>query len=152
MQWYREMMMKAYIVNQRKFKSLAGQIRDAERQILKRQQGIGVRTAMLVRKIHQQMTAPATLLLAGGIGFIVGELTKRQNLNNRGNAVKSHTTETTTPFKSALNLIISLHTFYTALPLAWIIKSLHQPGESGQATKRQYRPVATAADSCRRSA
>jgi hypothetical protein len=148
-------MMKACIIlNRSKSKSLTDQIRYAERQILKRQQGVGVRTAILVRKIHQQMTAPATLLLAGGIGFIIGELTKRQRLNSRGNAVKTHAAETTTPFRSALNLMISLHTFYTALPLAWIIKSLHHPDILGQAPKRQFRPVAAAsgaADSRRRT-
>ena len=62
---------------------------------MNRQRRTGVRTATLVRKIQQQMTAPATLLLAGGIGFILGELTQRQTTKSRGAADKVRTPETT---------------------------------------------------------
>jgi len=75
-------------------KSLTAQINAAERQVLNRQQEVGIRTTTLVRKIHQQMTAPATLLLAGGIGFIIGELTKRQTSKKRpGTVDKPQATE-----------------------------------------------------------
>jgi len=146
--------MKAYFPSLRKPKSLAAQIRDAERQVLKRQQEVGVRTTTLVRKIHQQITAPATLLMAGSIGFIIGELTKRQTTNSRGTTDKPRATETS-PLTTALNLIGSAHTLYMALPIAWIMKSFNQPGASGrQASKRQSRPVpasSSAAGNRRRS-
>jgi len=139
-------MMKAFFPSVSKSKSLAAQIRDAERQVLKRQQEVSVRAFTLIQKIHQQMTAPATLLLAGGIGFIIGELTKRQTTNSRGNADKPRTAETT-PLRTALNLMTSFHTLYTALPIAWMIKSFNQPGASGrQAPKRQSKPVPAAAN------
>jgi hypothetical protein len=145
-------MMKAYILNRSKPRSLTVQIRDAERQVLKRQEVVGVRTTTLIRKMHQQMTAPSTLLLAGGIGFIIGELTKRQTTNNRGTANKQRTTETS-PLRTALNLMASVHTLYTALPIAWMIKSFHQPATSGQAPERQFHPAASgAAGNRRRSA
>jgi hypothetical protein len=89
------------------------------------------------------MTAPATLLLAGGTGFIIGELTKRQTPNSRGTAGKPRAAETT-PLRTALNLMTSVHTLYTALPLAWMIKSFHQTDASGQAPERQFQPVAAA--------
>jgi len=134
-------MKKTYSPSVSKPKSLAAQIRDAELQVLKRQQGVDVRTTTLVRKIHQHMTAPATLLLAGGIGFIIGELTKRQTLNSRGTADKPRTAETST-LTTALNLIISVRTLYMALPIAWIMKSFNQPCASGrQASKRQSRAM-----------
>jgi hypothetical protein len=101
--------------------SLAARIRQAERQVAKRQRGVDVQSGRLVRQIHQQMTAPGTLLLAGGIGFIIGELTKRQTPKMLG-AVE------TTPWRTALNLATSAHTLYTALPLAWIVKSFHSRG------------------------
>jgi hypothetical protein len=146
--------MKTYSPSVSKPKSLAAQIRDAERQVLKRQQGVGVRTTTLVREIHQQMTAPATLLLAGGIGFIIGELTKRQTTNSRGATDKPRAAETS-PLTTALNLIGSAHTLYMALPIAWIMKSFNQPRTSGcQASKRQSRPVpasSSAAGNPRRS-
>ena len=142
-------MIKAYLSSSSKSKSLTSQIRDAELQILSRQRGVGVRADMLIKKMHQEMTAPSTLLLTVGIGFIIGELTKRQTPNNLGTADKQRATGTS-PLKTTLNLLISVHTLYTALPIAWIMKSLHQPGSSDrQATERQARPVA--AENCGRS-
>jgi hypothetical protein len=138
-------MMKASILKRSEPKSLTAKILDAEQQMSKRQEEVGVRAAMLVRKIHQQMTAPATLLLAGGIGFIIGELTERQTPKFLGTADKARAGETT-PLRTALNLMTWVHTLYTALPIAWIIKSFHQPGASGQAPEQQVRPVAAASD------
>lgn len=143
-------MMKAYLLNRSKSKSLTAQIRDTEQQLLKRQEVVGDRAATLIRKIHQQLTAPSTLLMTVGIGFIIGELTKRQTTNNTDTVNKQRTTETS-PLRTALNLMTSVHTLYTALPIAWIMKSFYQPGSSDrQATERQARrPVA--AGNCRRS-
>ena len=58
----------------------------------------------LVRNMHQKVIAPAPLLLAGGIGFILGELTQRQTAKSRGAADKLGTTETT-HLRTALNLM-----------------------------------------------
>lgn len=124
-------------------KSLTAQIKDAERQVLIRQRGFDDSAVMLTRKIHQQMTKPATLLLASGIGFILGELTQCQNPKSRGAADKPRASETT-PLRTALNLMASAQTLYTALPLVWMMKSLHQPSTSDQADKRQVQPEATA--------
>ena len=135
-------MRAAYLPNRSNPKSLTAKIRDAERQVLNRQRGVGVRAATLARKIQQQMTAPASLLLASGVGFIIGELTKRQTPLFLGAADKPRAAETT-PLSTALNLMSAAHTLYTGLvPLAWMMKSFHQPGASGPATERQYHPVA----------
>ncbi|MDD2722832.1 MAG: hypothetical protein PHH59_02250 [Methylovulum sp.] len=69
----------------------------------------------------QILTTPPNLLLACGIGFIIGELTKQfpatdENGNN-GPANK------TTPFKITLNLFSSIQTLYTALPLVLMMTS-----------------------------
>jgi len=124
-------------------KSLTAQINAAERQVLNRQQEIGIRTTTLVRKIHQQMTAPATLLLAGGIGFIIGELTKRQTSKKRPGTVDKPQAAETSPLRIALNLITSARTLYTALPLVWMMKSYRQPGASGQTPAPYSQPMAT---------
>ncbi len=136
-------MITAHLLKRNKPKSLRTQIGDAERELLNRQRRVGVRTATLVRNIHQQVTAPATLLLAGGIGFILGELTQRQTTKSRGAAGKLRTTETT-PLRTALNLMTSIHTLYTALPLAWLMKSFYQPDLSGQTSERQFQPMTSA--------
>ena len=146
-------MIKAYLLKRNKPKSLRARIRAAERELLNRQQRVGVRTATLVRNIHQQVTAPATLLLAGGIGFILGELTQRQTTQSRGAAGKLRTTGTT-PLRTALRLMTSIHTLYTGLPLAWLMKSFYQPDLSGQTSERQFQPMTSApnaTDSRRRS-
>jgi len=146
-------MIKAYLLKRNKSKSLRAQIRAAERELLNRQQKVGVRTATLVRNIHQQVTAPAALLLAGGIGFILGELTQRKTTQSRGAKGKLRTTGMT-PLRTALNLMTSIHTLYTALPLAWLMKTFYQPDLSGQTSERQFQPMTSApnaTDSRRRS-
>ncbi|HEY8096694.1 MAG TPA: hypothetical protein VIE65_11475 [Methylobacter sp.] len=122
-------------------KSLTAQINAAERQVLNRQQEVGIRTATLVRNIHQQMTAPATLLLAGGIGFIIGELTKRQTSKKRPGTVDKPQATESSPLRIALNLITSARTLYTALPLVWMMKSYCQPDASGQTPSRHSQPM-----------
>ena len=133
-------MMASYRLNRSQPKSLTAQIRDAERQVLNRQRGVGVRAAALVRTIHQQLTAPATLLLAGGIGFIMGELTQRHPPQSRGTDDKPRAAETT-PLRTMLNFMTSAHALYTALPLAWMMKSFHKLGASGHAPERRSHPV-----------
>jgi len=134
-------------------KSLTAQINAAERQVLNRQQEVGIRTTTLVRKIHQQMTAPATLLLAGGIGFIIGELTKRQTSKKRPGTIGKPQATENSPLRIALNLITSARTLYTALPLVWMMKSYRQPGASGQTPAPYSQPMTTpsAAHNLRRS-
>lgn len=131
--------MTNYLLNRSNHKSLTAQIRDAEQQVLIRQRGVGIRAAMLVRKIHQQMTSPATLLLAGGIGFIIGELTKRQTPKFSSTADKSRAAETS-PLRTALNLITSVRTLYMALPIAWMMKSFHQQGAVGSSPRMAVSP------------
>ena len=137
-------MIKVYLSSISKSRSLTAQIKNAEQQISIRQREAGVRADTLTRKIHQQITAPSTLLLAGGIGFIIGELTKRQTSKNRGAAGKQRTTGTS-PLRTALNLMTTVHTLYTALPIAWKIKFFHQYGSSSQqASDLQSEPESAA--------
>lgn len=108
-------------------KSLTAKINAAERQLLNRQQQVDIGTVTLVHKIHQQMTAPATLLLTGGIGFIIGDLTKRPSSKKHPGTVENPRTSENSPLKIVLNLMTSARTLYTALPLVWIMKSYCQP-------------------------
>lgn len=58
--------------------SLAGQIDEAEQRLRNRRLLVRVRGTALNRKLRQWMTDPGVLLSAGGIGFLIGELTQRQ--------------------------------------------------------------------------
>ncbi|QSA97745.1 hypothetical protein [Methylococcus sp. EFPC2] len=140
-------MMATYFSNRSKSKFLTAQIRDAERQVMYRRQAVGDRYATLVQTTHQQMTAPASLLLAAGIGFIIGELTRRQSTSLRIAADKAPATETT-PLTSALNLFTTVRTLYMALPLAWLMKllrSLGAPGPAPEPQSKTHRIARTAA-------
>lgn len=118
-------MMAIYTRNRINPTSLSAQIKDAEQQILSRQRSISVSTDTLVRKMQQQMIAPTTFLFAAGVGFLLGEITKREPSKARGITDKPHTVETS-PLRTALSLVTSIQTLYTALPIAWMIKSFNQ--------------------------
>jgi hypothetical protein len=125
-------MIVAYQLRRRKLNALTTQIEAVEQRVLNRQQTISVRTTLLIFKIQGQLTAPRTLLLASSIGFIFGELTK-----SCGSAAKSKSVETS-PLTTTLNLVVSLHALYMALPVAWIMKTFKQ---RRQMPDRPYREV-----------
>lgn len=127
--------MRDHFIKRRKARSLNAQISNIEWEILQRQQSIHVRGDSLIRKIRQQLTAPTSLLLSGGVGFLLGELTKRRAAKSCGNGDKSKA-PATSPLITALNLISTARTLYMALPIAWMLKSYKQ---SGQSSERRYR-------------
>jgi len=137
--------MAAYLPYQLKPKSLATQIREAEHQVSNRQRKVSASGATLARQIHQQMTTPASLMLAGGIGFILGELTKRHTGKAQGTADKTRSSTVTVPLTTAINFITSAYTLYTAvLPLAWMVKPLRQTCTQEPMHTQPYQPVADA--------
>ncbi|MGZ5017990.1 MAG: hypothetical protein ACXV8U_19640 [Methylobacter sp.] len=146
----------SYPVNQSKSKFLDDQIRQAEWRVQKHQQMVDLRTTTLVQKIYQQLTDPASLLLAGGIGFILGEVTKRQTSKPRATDGKDKARSTeTSPLKVVLNLMTSAQTIYTALPIVWMLKSHFQrpdaATEGADARLQSSVPVSGPARNRRRS-
>lgn len=128
-------------LNQRKSSSLADQIKDTERKRLIHKRKISMQVDKLVQDVHQEITAPGSLLLASGIGYIIGELTKR----NKAPKLRGATTAQS-PLKVAMNLITSAHTLYSALPLTLMIKSLYQSDAPGQSLQPQTRHAAKSQD------
>ncbi|HRC73311.1 MAG TPA: hypothetical protein PK880_12385 [Candidatus Competibacter sp.] len=57
-------------------RSLAEKIADTENRISERRRLLVARRTFVAQRIREQVTSPAILLLAGGVGFIVGELTR----------------------------------------------------------------------------
>jgi hypothetical protein len=133
-------MMAHYWLNRSKSKYLATQIHDAERQVLIRHDRIAVCTTALVDNLHQEMTAPTTLWLAGGFGFILGELTRRQTKKIAGTASKPPRAQTS-PVIIALKLLTSIQTLYTALPIAWIFRAFHKSRTATPIPERQSAPL-----------
>jgi hypothetical protein len=127
-------MMTANHLGQNKTSSLTDQIKDTERKRLIHEHKVSVQAEKLLQDIHQEITAPGTLLLAGGIGFILGEFTKRQ-------APKPGAPKTAAPLKTVKSLISTANTLYSALPITWLIKSFYQSNASGKSSQRRAQPL-----------
>ena len=133
-------------------KSLAGRIRDAEQQVSRRQREVGVRTGLLVKDLHHQLTTPASLLLASGIGFLIGELTQHNPPQDPCTADKPRAGNAM-PLETALNFIALVRTVYTAvLPITWLVKYTRQPDASSRASNAPPDPVAPDSGSVDKSA
>lgn len=117
--------------NRRKPGSLRVQIRDARQQILSQQLKVDIHAARLARKIRGTMTAPTSLLLAIGTGFMAGELTKCQTPGFRGAAAKPRAAQLT-----ALRFMTTAYAFYRALPLAWLMRHFREPNRPIPASER----------------
>lgn len=103
--------------NGSELKSLTAQIRDAEFQVLECQRMAIIRVDTLIQKTQQQMTAPANLLLAAGIGFVLGELTKSKSFKSHDTTNEeprvAETTDITKILMSALNQLATINALYT---------------------------------------
>lgn len=140
-------MMPAWIQRIKPAGSLNAQIKIAERQVLKRRQSLGNRTASLVEHIYKPMTAPATLVLASGMGFIAGELSKCPTPlrpNSLPGPTENNKIAISTHLRNALSLLLSAHTLYNALPTAWLTKRF-QPSRSKPTAARRYNRATRAA-------
>ena len=104
------------ILHGSELKSLAAEIKDAELQVLECQRMVIVRADTLMQKTQQQMTAPASLLLAGCIGFVIGELTKSKSFELHGTIEEPRVAETTDISQTlmrALNQLATINALYT---------------------------------------
>lgn len=111
------------------FRALTVQIEEVGQQIMDRQQCVHARANTLVRHLKHEMTLPTTLLLVGGVGFIVGELTRRPPKKER-QAVKRDIIGArleATPLKEAVNFV-SLARRHLTLPLIWVVDAFLQEG------------------------
>lgn len=110
-------MMLDHPLKESKFKSLTAQIKDAETQLQEHQRMVSAYKDALIQKTQQRITTPSGLLLAGGIGFILSELTKNKPLKFHSSITEEpHTAETGDISKhltSALSLLNSINALYT---------------------------------------
>lgn len=102
------------------------QIRDAERRVLNRQRAVTTCKLELIGSIRRKMVSPASLILAGSIGFITGELSKCPPREPRKTITDSGTAEPTR-LRNVIDLMLMLHTLYSALPVSRLMKRFNQP-------------------------
>jgi hypothetical protein len=101
--------------------SLNDRIREAGCRLQNQRRLVRVRGAALGRTLHHRITDPAVLLWAGGLGFLLGELTRRPTPQPRGTDRPSDSGHPF--FESVLNLIKLVNgarTLFAALPGAGI--------------------------------
>lgn len=129
--------------------SLDAQISHAERQLAERRRSIKTDGAVLLSSLRKQMTAPASLLLAGGIGFVAGELSHcPARARSAPTSVRTDRSEVPTRsyLSAALSLLLSAHAVYKALPIAWLAKHLHSSRiRTSAALRRARRSMPTTA-------
>ena len=123
--------------------SLTAQISDAERRLQSRRRLVGVRGVALRRTVQEWMTEPTVLLWAGGIGFLIGELTQRPTPKPQGLAPPPSPGH---PFFDTARTVIALATLarplFSALPGAQT-KRPSTSGASAQAPAPPDRSRAT---------
>jgi hypothetical protein len=113
-------------------RTLNAQIKQAECQVALRQQRVGVRAATLARQIGHDLTTPTSLLLAGGVGFGLGELTRRSTPSCPETNGPPAGAETT-PLQTALDMLLSARRLYVSLaPLVWIVASWQPAKTNGE--------------------
>jgi hypothetical protein len=97
--------------------SLTVQIGEAERRLQNRRRLVGVRGVALRRQMHEWITDPTVLLRAGGIGFLIGELTWRPTPKPQGSDPSPNPGH---PFFDTARTVITLVTLarplFSALP------------------------------------
>lgn len=120
---------------ERKPASLTVQVKQAELQVVQRRRLVAVRAFVLGRNIRRQWTAPAMLLLAGALGFAVGDFTKRRV--SAPSSTKRSRRSRNKLFGRALKLIAFARMLSTAFPSA--AKDPSAPsGLSAQAPAPQF--------------
>jgi hypothetical protein len=115
------------LANRKKLKlstSLNAQIKEAEQQLLLRRQSISLCSNKLINDIHRQMTAPASLILAGSVGFVSGELSRCPSAKLADTASRPLLMQVQ-DLKTAFSLILSAYTLYNTLPVAKLRKYFH---------------------------
>jgi len=97
--------------------SLAAQVGDAERRLQNRRRLLGARGVALRQTVQEWMTDPTVLLWAGGMGFLIGELTQRHTPQPQGSDPSANPGY---PFLDAARAVIKLATLarplFSALP------------------------------------
>lgn len=118
--------------------SLSQQIRAAERDLLHQQRRVAVSADHLVQTLHRQLTSPMSLLTASGVGFIIGELTRRQTPRPCSGGDQLPAIDATR-WQTALSFAGSVHALYTALPVAWLVRLYRQARSTNHGTEQRFR-------------
>lgn len=122
------------LANRQKLKntlSLNAQIKDVEQQLLLRRQNISLCSNKLISDIHRQMTAPASLILAGSVGFVSGELSRCPSAKLADTASRPLLMQAQ-DLKTAFSLILSAYTLYNTLPIAKLRTYFHHSKKAGK--------------------
>ena len=117
--------------------SLTAQIIDAERRLQSRRRLVGVRGVALRRTVQEWMTKPTVLLWAGGMGFLIGELTQRHTPRPQGSDSSPNPGH---PFFDAARTVVTLATLARPLFSALLGAQTQHPSASDAAAQAPAPP------------
>jgi hypothetical protein len=119
---------------------LTVQVMHAERQLLDRRRLVKVRATMLGQNLRRQLTSPAMLLVAGGLGFVVAYFFTKRQVSTPSNTEGPRGSHTKL-FAWALKLIALGRTVSRAFPSAVMDPSV-QSGLPSQAPAPRFSSAA----------
>jgi hypothetical protein len=102
-------------------RSMAYEIRKAERRIFNRQCRIEQRKATLIRHLQRRITSPMTLVMATGVGFIVGDLTAPHPSPRPADSAPS---KRAASGESSLAKVLNWISWWNTLTTAWPLTAL----------------------------
>ena len=112
-----------------KFKSLNTEIAATEGVLIYQHQHLAVGFGEWIIKVKQCMTAPANLILAGGCGFVLGELSQSYPHHSAGQSPQTVAVVKQSGLSNILNSLAFVHRIYSALPVVLLIKDCIANGE-----------------------
>jgi hypothetical protein len=102
-------------------RSMAYEIKKAERRIISRQARLEQRKNTLIRHLHRRLTTPTALVLAGGAGFIIGDLTAPRPSRRPADSAKS---KRAASGESSLTKVLNWISWWNTLTTAWPLTAL----------------------------
>lgn len=102
-------------------RSMAYEIKKAERLIYSRQLRIEQRKATLIRHLHRRITSPMALIMGGGLGFIIGDLTAPRHSRRPADSARS---KRAASGESSLTKVLNWIGWWNALTTAWPLTAL----------------------------
>ncbi len=133
--------MEANLHRRHKPAPLTVQVMHAERQVLNRQRLVSARAWLLGENIRKKLASPATLLVAGGVGFALGLIPKRKATIADPTKRRTGSANATTMYARALKLIALARTLSGFFPSSTTDSSV-QSVVPREAPEAQYRSAA----------
>lgn len=117
-------------------KSLGDEISSLERQIRLRRSAIKTDSATLLKMLKSRIGTPKVMLGACGVGFLLGEFTRRPRVSvkkpvpSQASVVNTHKAKESTPFRDLSHFVAVTYSLFNSWPVAFLRKNLTDYGSN----------------------